>query len=250
MALDLYQACPCHQERKLKFCCGKEVVTQLGKALDLMEGEQRLKAVEVLDQSIQKYGYRDCLVTMRFGSAMESDNHELARKLCADYRKENGETSVGYAMQTICSLEAEQLNDAIDAVQLALETGEVPSTLLEDAILSLAVRLSLENHFIAGRDHAALYQAISGDPRGMAQTLIGRMMSLPSLPLVLKHDWPMVDPPDGQSWSEAAAQAIHWAQQGLWKKAYEAIKPLADEYPTQGSLQKNAAVLAARLART
>lgn len=250
MALDLYQACPCHQERKLKFCCGKEVVAQLGKALELMEGEQRRKAVDVLDQSIQKYGHRDCLVTMRFGAAMESDNHQLAGKLCQQYEAENGPTSVGFAMQAICHLEAEALEPAIDAVQNALETGEVPSTLLEDAILSLAVRLSLENHFIAGRDHAALYQAISGDPRGMAESLIGRMMSLPSLPLVLKHDWPMVDPPDGKPWSEEAAQANHWAQQGLWKKAYESLAPLSARYPGEPALEKNVAVLGSRLART
>lgn len=250
MALDLYQACPCHRERKLKFCCGKDVVVQLGKALELMDGEQRLKAADVLDQAINKYGHRDCLVTMRFGMAMEGSNPAIVHRLCQDYEKENGETSVGFAMKAIEHLEEEQLDEAIDAIQRALETGEVPSALLEDAILSLAVRLSLQNHFIAGRDHAALYQAVSGDPRGMAQSLIRRMMGLPSLPLVLKHDWPMVDPPDGEPWSREVAQAIHWAQQGLWRKAYEVVKPLADQHSGQPILQKNAAVLAARLART
>jgi len=52
---------------------------------------------------------------------------------------------------------------------------------------------------------------------------------------------------DGHQWSKAAAQAIHWAGQGMWRKSLNALRPLAEANPKQAILWKNRAILAGRL---
>ena len=82
--LDLYQPCPCHLERKLKFCCGKDVVVQLGKVIEMLEGGQRSKAMQVLDKAIESHGHRDCLVSIRFGSEIEADKSGVVKAILAE----------------------------------------------------------------------------------------------------------------------------------------------------------------------
>ena len=42
MTTDAYQPCPCGIDKKIKFCCGAEVLGDLGKVEDALSGEQRL----------------------------------------------------------------------------------------------------------------------------------------------------------------------------------------------------------------
>lgn len=247
--LDLYQPCPCHLERKLKFCCGKDVVVQLGKVIEMLEGGQRSKAMQVLDKAIESHGHRDCLVSIRFGSEIEADKFAEARAIAEGYHAENGATSLYWTMQSLLALYEGQSEAAIDAVQSALETGETPSAFLNEAILKLAVDLHSKGVMISARDHFGLYLRLSSDPQGLAARYLQSIRESTTIPAAIKHDWPLAPIPEGREWSSQAAQAVHWAEQGRWRKALSVLEPLAKANPTEPALWKNVAILAGRLIR-
>lgn len=246
--LDLYQSCPCHSDRKLKFCCGKDVVTQLSKVIDMFEGGQRSKAMQVLDRAIEQSGHRDCLAGIRIATYLEDDNLEAAAAFCDAYFAENGATSVGWTMRAMTALHAEDVLDAVDHVQSALETGEAISSILKEAIFGVGASLGRFGFNAAARDHLALNVTLTGDLQGVAaQSLDNLRHSLTAYP-PMKHDWPFMPIPEGRPWSESAAQALHWAENGLWRKSLSVLLPLAEQQATEAVLWKNVAILAVRLA--
>lgn len=250
--LDLYQSCPCHTERKLKFCCGKDVVTQLSKVIDMFEGGQRIKGVQTLDRAIEQSGYRDCLTGIRFATLLEDEDPEGAVALCEAYVRENGETSVAWtmrAMMAMSGMEGEDGMEVVDHIQSALETGEPVSNMLSEAMLSAGMMLGKFGYNVAARDHLALYVTLTGDPQGAAVRSLDILRQALSTYPPVKHDWPCVPIPEGRPWSEAAAQALHWAEKGLWRKALSVLLPLAQEQATEPVLWKNVAILAGRLAK-
>jgi len=247
--LDLYQSCPCHTERKLKFCCGKDVVTQLSKVIDMFEGGQRIKGVQTLDRALEQSGYRDCLTGIRFATLLEDEDAEGAKALCEAYVRENGETSVAWTMRAMSALERVDELEVVDHIQSALETGEPVSNMLSEAMLSAGMMLGKFGFNVAARDHLALYVTLTGDPQGAAVRSLDILRQALSTYPPVKHDWPCVPIPEARPWSEAAAQALHWAEKGLWRKALSVLLPLAQEQANEPVLWKNVAILAGRLAK-
>jgi hypothetical protein len=247
--LDLYQSCPCHSDRKLKFCCGKDVVAQLSKVIDMFEGGQRNKAIQTLERAIEQAGHRDCLAGIRIATYLEDDNLQAAAAFCEAYVQENGATSVGCTLRAMVAIHSEDILEAVDHVQSALETGEPISSILKESILGIGLGLGRLGFSAAARDHLALNITLTGDLQGVAaQSLENLRHSLTTYPPT-KHDWPCVPIPEGRVWSEAAAQALHWAENGLWRKALSVLLPLAEEQATEPVLWKNVAILAGRLAK-
>ena len=65
MSIDIYQQCPCHEEKKIKFCCGKAVVEDLNDALAKHHSGQSQAALEQLDRAMDSMGPKDCLTTFK-----------------------------------------------------------------------------------------------------------------------------------------------------------------------------------------
>ncbi len=246
---DLYQPCPCHHERKLKFCCGKEVISQLTRVVELMDGGQRIKAGQALGKAIEQHGYRDCLTTIQFAHEVENRNLDAAEQVVDSYRHENGQTGVYWTMKAILGIESGDLDNAIDHLQSAIETAETPSSILHEAALNLALQLARTGNNIAARDYFGMYSRWTNDPNGAAAHYLRVLRQSLAIPAPLKHDWPLVPIPEGRPWSVGAAQALHWAEQGLWRKALHVLEPLAHQYESDAILWKNVAILAGRLNR-
>lgn len=62
MSLDPYKPCPCGGGKKVKFCCCKDVVNELGEVTRAIEGEQRLAALEKLNKLMAAKGDRAALL--------------------------------------------------------------------------------------------------------------------------------------------------------------------------------------------
>jgi len=63
MSIDIYQQCPCHEEKKIKFCCGKAVIDDLNDALAKHHSGQSQAALEQLERAMEKAPKR---LTKRF----------------------------------------------------------------------------------------------------------------------------------------------------------------------------------------
>ena len=62
MSLDAYQPCPCGIDKKIKFCCGPEIIDDLAKIEDALSGEQRLGALDLTNRLLEKKPDRPCLL--------------------------------------------------------------------------------------------------------------------------------------------------------------------------------------------
>ena len=65
MEIDSYQQCPCQSGKKIKFCCGKDLVSDLNVVLSKERAGQSIAALEHLDRTIEKVGPRECLLTIQ-----------------------------------------------------------------------------------------------------------------------------------------------------------------------------------------
>ena len=55
-------ACP---EKKIKFCCGKDIIADLNQILSKNQSGQGSAAIKQIDQVVEKSGERDCLTTIK-----------------------------------------------------------------------------------------------------------------------------------------------------------------------------------------
>ena len=65
MDIDIYQQCPCHSGKKIKFCCGKDIVSDLNQIVAKCNSNQSLSALDQIDRTIGKQGEKDCLLCLR-----------------------------------------------------------------------------------------------------------------------------------------------------------------------------------------
>src|SRR5688572_12754975 len=80
MALDPYQPCPCGIDKKVKFCCGSDIVGELNKIHDLVAGEQRLGAIDHINRLLSANPNRGCLLLEKASIHMERREFEQAKK--------------------------------------------------------------------------------------------------------------------------------------------------------------------------
>ena len=62
MALDAYQPCPTGIDKKIKFCCGADILDDLAKIDEALAGEQRLAALDLCNRLLEKKPDRACLL--------------------------------------------------------------------------------------------------------------------------------------------------------------------------------------------
>ena len=65
MTIDPYQYCPCGGEKKIKFCCSKDIVPEIEKVLRAIQGEQRVSALDSLNKLIKEHGERLALLALK-----------------------------------------------------------------------------------------------------------------------------------------------------------------------------------------
>jgi len=162
MDIDIYQQCPCHAEKKIKFCCGKSVVADLDGALAKSKAGQTSSALEQLERTIAKTGPKDCLVTIQTRLLLQNGEVEKARAANAIFQKNNPEHSGGFHhLALICAQEGDTAG-AVAALQDAMDAivgNSIPVTYAQ-AFRIIGMQLLEENDLFAARAHLR-YAAVS-----------------------------------------------------------------------------------------
>ena len=109
MSLDAYQPCPCGIDKKIKFCCGPEILDDLAKIEDALAGEQRL---ERIDRDRQEQP-REHLVLLGHREAVVE--HEAALRLPAFF------VDVFNSDETFLGAQAEVIDDGGNLYQDAAD---------------------------------------------------------------------------------------------------------------------------------
>src|SRR6185295_5572468 len=123
-SLDAYQPCPCGIDKKIKFCCGPEILDDLAKIEDALAGEQRLGALELCNRLLEKKADRPCLLmhkaTVQMALREPAACRETVNRLLEVAPKNPG----GLAIGAMLDCQEGKAEDAVEKLQSALEAQQ------------------------------------------------------------------------------------------------------------------------------
>lgn len=251
MDIDIYQQCPCHSDKKIKFCCGKEIVGDLNSVLAKNSAGQPVAALDLLDRTIKKTGPRDCLLTIQTHILISNGEIEKAKESNELFLKNCPGHTTGFHHRALIFLAEEKIDEAVEALQDAMDaiTGnEIPIS-LANAFRMLGVGLFSEGNTIAARAHLTYALALKGETdqelaRMLHETLVSR-----SVPLVLKQDFQLGAPPEGVPWESKYTNVIRAMDRGQFRKGLKFLNKLDEKFPDQPVIARATAIVLGYLGR-
>ncbi|QDU96800.1 hypothetical protein [Lignipirellula cremea] len=236
MSIDQYQFCPCGSGKKIKFCCGKQVLPELEKIVRAIEGDQRFVALNHLNAALAKSGDLACLLNLKIQVQLQLDQHDAATETVKLYVEKHPDDLAALAFALLLALPAQDLRAMIDAMQDMCERLAEQKTVnyqVEQAMATMAEVAIEMRHFMLARGcllwtlHLLQSEEASGRFRQFEQSPI---------PLVLK-DHPIAGVfSDDESWAEELAELANLAVFGAWRKAAAEGEKLAEKYPGQAPI--------------
>lgn len=247
MEIDLYQPCPCHAEKKIKFCCGKEVVTGLREVLNRHESRQTAAALDNLDRLISQHGPKDCLLLTRSQLQLQTGQIEEAEKSVRGFLERNPTHSVGLE-RLACALAGQQKTaEAWEALQDAMDNlpdSSVPVA-FANGFRYVGMALMADGLLPAARRHALLANMLEqSDP---ARDQLTNTIESYARTLVLQRDFAipkLADESAENPWNKRYLNAIRAQNRGQFRKAIQLIDRALAASPGELPLIRAAAAVA------
>lgn len=240
MSLDPYQPCPCGSGKKIKFCCCKDIQTELDKVIRAIEGQQRQGALEHIQRVIAAKGERAALLLFRSTIELQLGEAEQAGATIARLQELAGVNSVNLALQSIVQAVEGNTTEGIQSLQRAISSADDPwPAEIIDAIDVLAQSLMATGDILAARGHLFLLaDAVEGEMRDQAVMRLMRIGTSRGVPLLLKQELTFDEPAEDAPWRGAFESAMQTAAYGAWQEAIEELQALAQQYPQVSAIRK------------
>jgi len=249
MDIDIYQQCPCHAEKKIKFCCGKSVVTDLDDALSKSKAGQLSSAIEQLERTIAKTGPKDCLVTIQTRLLLQAGDTQRARAANAIFQNNNPDHSSGFHhLALICAHEGdpaaavEALQDAMDAIV----GNSIPVTYAQ-AFRIIGMQFLEQNNLFAARAHLRYADLLKEEPE-TKQVLLSTFQNSPSV--TAKTEMMPELCPEGVPWEKKYKNVLRAIDRGQFRKALKMAKKTDAAFPDVGTIKRTLAILNSMLGYT
>jgi hypothetical protein len=252
MTTDAYQPCPCGIDKKIKFCCGAEVLSDLGKIEDALAGEQRLGALDLCNKLLAARHDRPCI--HMYKAMVQMGMHELgaARKTAEEMLAISPGNPAGLAIAAMLDCNEDRVEDGVEKLQGALEAQEGKLVnMVYEAIGVVGRSLAAAGEFVAAQAHLFMQVRAS---RGQDQNAMMALLELEGsgqIPLAVQGMLSLA-PPDAATPLAAADvaefnAALRLAETAAWAAAARKFEALAEKTPGEPALWKNIGVLRARL---
>ncbi len=238
MEIDIYQTCPCHSDKKIKFCCGKAIVGDLNRIVELNKSRQAVAALEHVERSISRLGPRDCLLTLKTHILLNLKEFDTAAEVNRQFLERNPASPIGFQHRALLLASQGQTLEAVEALQDAMDLlpgHEVPVS-LASAFRIVGMLLISDGHLVAGREHlifsSKLFEEEAIGP------MIAQTWRAADIPLPVKRNFQLM-PLDGETehpWSAAWENARRFAEQGRWRAACQRLQRLDEQYPGQAAI--------------
>ena len=242
MDIDIYQQCPCHAEKKIKFCCGKSVVGDLDDALAKSKAGQTSSALEQLKRTIAKSGPKDCLVTIQTRLLLQAGEIEKARAANAVFQKNNPDHSSGFHhLALICAQEGdtaaavEALQDAMDAIV----GNSIPVTFAQ-AFRIIGMRFLEQNNLFAGRAHLRYADLLKEEPE-TKQILLSTFQNSPGV--TAKTEMMPELCPENVEWEKKYKNVLRAIDRGQFRKALKMAKKADAAFPGVSTIKRTLAII-------
>lgn len=251
MDIDIYQQCPCHSNKKIKFCCGKDVIGELNNVLAKNSAGQPAAALDLLERTIKKSGPRDCLLTLQTHILISVGELEKARQSNDLFLQNCPGHTTGYHHLALILLAEEKIDEAVEALQDAMDAivgNEIPIS-LANAFRMVGVGLFAQGKTIASRAHLTYALALKGESDMELAKLIHETMMSPNLPLVLKQEFPLDPAPEGVEWEKKYVNVIRAMDRGQFRKGLKFLRKINESFPDQPEVLRATAVVLGYLGR-
>jgi tetratricopeptide (TPR) repeat protein len=243
MSLDPYQPCPCGSGKKVKFCCVKDLSSEVDKIMRLIEAEQRIAALEHTRRLVKTKGPREALLVLEATVELQLGEIEKASRTVAKLRAEHPNNPSGHALQAIIAASLGSPREAIGHLQRAIALSEEPwSEILIDGIDIVSRALMAVGDIPAARGHLLLLGDVGSDEA--AERAVNSLMQIGlsgNVPLLLKQELTFDDIPDDAPWRGAFEEAMGKASYGAWQEAVEELEKLAAAHPEVTAIPKSIA---------
>ena len=254
--LDPYAPCVCESGKKLKFCCCKDILSDLSKVLRMIEGDQPHAALDLTDKLIAKHPDRAGLLLLSTELA-----HDLGDLPDFDRRSKlflekfpQHPTALAYRALAVMSNDVKQgvqLTQASIALVLRKleqqrdEKAEINRALV-DAFVALGQIFSILGNPIAALAHWRQLEAWEGGG-GMATNAIRQLESQGDVTALESVTWLDSSPPENVTWEKEFSEAMRFARRGAWGGGLGALLALNQKHPQQRVILFNIAMLYAYL---
>ena len=242
MDIDIYQQCPCHAEKKIKFCCGKSVVGDLDDALAKSKAGQMSSALEQLERTIAKSGPKDCLVTIQTRLLLQANELEKARAANAVFQQNNPDHSSGFHhLALICAQEGD-IAAAVEALQDAMDAivgNSIPVTYAQAFRIIGTYFLSQDNLF-AARAHLR-YANLLKEEQESKQILLSTFQNVSSA--TAKTEFMPSLCPENVEWEKKYKNVLRAIDRGQFRKALKMAKKADAAFPGVSTIKRTVAII-------
>jgi len=252
MSLDAYQPCPCGIDKKIKFCCGPEILDDLAKIEEALAGEQRLGALDLCNRLLEKKPDRPCLLMHKATVQMALRELGPCRETIDHLLKIAPNNPGGLAIGAMLDCQEGKAKEAVDKLQSALEgqqgklipvvyeaIGIVARTL--DAVgepLAAQAYAVFQAAASQGKDRNAVMNLLELEASGQITLAIHGMMGLVSAP---------AESPMKAASVAAFNEALKQADLGCWGLAAKKFDELAKKEANEPAIWRNIGVCKLRV---
>ncbi|MDB4540008.1 hypothetical protein N9231_06250, partial [Saprospiraceae bacterium] len=245
MDIDIYQQCPCHSDKKIKFCCGKDIMGDLNQILAKNASGQGLAALEQLERTIAKWGPKDCLLTIQTHILIVNGEIEKARQSNELFVKNNPGHSTGFHHQALIHLADGNMRQAVESLQDAMDSitgSEIPLS-LANAFRMIGLGLLSSGHLVGARAHLQFAYALKGGKDDELNRMIYETFRMPGTSILLKGEFRLPPVNEDVPWAKKYANANRAMDRGQFRKSLKFLKNIDQEFPDQLAIVQGIATL-------
>lgn len=238
MEINVYRPCPCHPDKKIKFCCGKDIVHELDQIVGKYRAKQTRAAIESLDRLMAKSGPRDCLLTTKARILCAMEEYEQALQVNTAFLETNPQHFLGLEQRASILAALGRPLEAVHALQDAMDhlpTAEIPLS-FSTVFLDVAACLSDNGYYLAAMQHALF----SGVLRETEETVAGTRRIFAEAgdaePFALQRVQTLEMAPSEEPWFKKADNARRAMRRGQFRKAAQIAMRGLELAPNQPEL--------------
>lgn len=251
--MDAYTLCPGGCGKKIKFCCGTEIIADLEKLDRMLEGEQRRACVEHIAKMPAKFRDKPCILTKLIRAELEAGNTDAYIAACQKLLEVDPESVVALACLSSYRIYRGEVREGVAMLQRALPRIEMASEgiaglLVLGGMLNAANDLLASGHIWAARAHYRLIDQRVQQDNNPGEEMLRSLDAEKSLPLVWKDD-PFVPPCDVDApYRQEYESAMQIASECQWLSALERFEAILQHHPDDPDVWRAVAAQRACLA--
>ncbi len=248
MEIDGYSLCPCYSEKKIRFCCGKEVIGELNQLMAKSKAGQFQSALDDIDRIVKKYGPKECLLTTKAQLLLGHGDNEQAVQLIREFVSRNPQRAGGHQQLALALLYQDDVGGAVEALQDAVEAvqgDELPVSLASTFRL-VGIGLINDAHVVGFRAHLNFANyLVDGQDEQISGELI-RSYAFTDLPFGLRSKLEIPDVSDAdqqEEWGKKLQTARRAVGRGQFRKALRYLMKVDEAWPEKPPVRYAIAVL-------